>query len=136
MSANIAAKKITPSSPQNHPIIGLCIKYLCSRDGFAEITKELNPKKAQINEHSKINIGDRVAANSFYVLVKGFKKKEIGFGGRFSGSHNCNCFTTHTEYTYAEIQVPYSCGLKIIAELPKNFISPIKQLTKKKDANI
>jgi hypothetical protein len=134
--STIVSKKIVPGIVLNHPTIGYCIKYLCTRDGYAEITKELNPKEAKLCTHSKLNNGDKIQANAFYVLVKSLRRKSIDFGGKMSGAHNCNSFSTNTEFTYAEISIPFSCGENITIKLEaigkEIYVSPISELTKKK----
>lgn len=130
--AYVVSKKIEPSCPLNHPTLGKCIKYVCTRDGRAQITEELNPKESKIPKSiSKLNLGDLIDCHSFYVLVEGFKPKKINFAGKFSGAHNANNFNTSSEYTYAEISKPYPAGEKLQITFPDGFISPLEQLKKR-----
>ena len=105
-ASEVIAKDIVPSVPQKHPKIGLTLKYSCKRDGSAEIKKELNPKKYKINKDSNLELGDKLRANLFYVLVEGIKKiKPTKLGGH-SGRHNSQIFNTN-KFTYAEISKPF-----------------------------
>lgn len=134
-SAEVVALKIVSCSKGlKHHIIGPCIKYLCSRNGYAEIKKELEPKESLFNnQNAKLNIGDTINSIAFYVLVKGLKIEPIEFHGKFSGRHNCNTFTSNSKYTYAEITEVFPGKEVILIELPKDYISPIKQLSKTKE---
>jgi len=127
--ANVIAKKIVSSSPLNHEVFGKCLKYICTRDGEAEIVKELNPKKTQLTHPvSALNHGDKIVANSFYVLEKGLKARRL-VKVKFSGAHNANKIITEN-YTFAEITKPYPISTKIENRIPLDFISPFKQLAK------
>ena len=129
-SATVTAKKIEPSPPYNHEIFGKCLKFICKRDGEAIITKELDNKASSKCgvENSHKDIGDKLKAKTFYVLrqgVKAVKLKKV----RFSGEHNARQFDT-TEYTFAEISVPFfNPGNNSISD---NFgpSSPFRRLTK------
>ncbi len=129
-AADVVAKKIEASIPLHHQLFGKCVRYSCTRDGLARITKELNPKESLCNNPlSKKNLGDTLKANSFDVLVKGFKAiktKKV----HWSGAHNANEMSTK-DYTFAEITIPFSAGFHTSLNLPRNYISPIKLLTKK-----
>ena len=133
-SAEVVALKIEPCSEAlNHHIIGRCIKYLCSRNGHATIKKELSPKESLLkNPNAKLGIGDNINSVSFYVLVKGLRVEAIQFNGKFSGRHNCNTFTSNSDFTFAQITEPFPGKDAIVVNIPKNFINPIGQLSKKK----
>lgn len=133
-SADVIALKIEPCiRALNHPIIGKCIKYLCSRNGNATIKKELDPKKSLLkNPNAKLNIGDTINSVSFYVLVKGLKVEAVEFNGVFSGRHNCNAFTSNSDFTFAQITEPFPGKEAIIVELPPDYVLPISTLSKKK----
>lgn len=106
--SEVIAKDIKACVPQNHPKIGLSLKYKCKRDGTAEIKRELNPKKSLMeDEASNLNIGDTLNANSFYVLVKNTRKIKPEKIGGHTGRHGSQKINT-TDYTFAEITVPYS----------------------------
>jgi len=128
--AEVKSKKNQPSVPQNHPKIGKCIKYECTRDGQAEIKKELSPKEHKINPLAKLNLGDLIKCKSFYALVEGFKPKRIE-KIKFSGQHNGNSFSTNSEYTYAEVTLAFP-NAGVLASFPKDFVRPLDALTKKK----
>jgi len=106
LASEIIAKKIVPSVPQRHPKIGLTLKYSCKRDGSAEIKKELVPKEHKINEKSNLNLGDKLIANSFYVLVEGVKKITPEKLGGHTGRHSSQKFDTK-KFTFAEISKPF-----------------------------
>jgi hypothetical protein len=106
LSANVYSKKITPSVPQNHPKIGLSLKYNCERDGSAEIIKELSPKKAKINEASHLNLNDKLSANSLYCLVKGIKPITKTKIGGHTGRHSTQFMKTD-DFTFSEISKPF-----------------------------
>lgn len=128
-SARVIAKKIQPTSPLNHEVFGKCIKSLCTRDGEATILKELVPKLSLVsNPISALNIGDMIKANSFYVLTKGYKPPRLSKVA-FSGRHNAQEFNTN-DYTFAEITKPFPGGLKVVLNLPADYISPFDQLSK------
>jgi len=133
-SAEVVALKIESCSKAlNHHIIGRCIKYLCSRNGHAIIKKELNPKESLLkNPNAKLNKGDRINSVTFYVLVKGLKVEAIEFNGVFSGSHNCRAFTSNSDFTFAQITEPFPGKNAIVIELPKDYVIPISELSKKK----
>jgi len=133
-SAEVVALKIESCSKAlNHHKIGACIKYLCTRNGSATIKKELSPKVSLLdNPHAKLNEGDNINSVAFYVLVKGLKIESIEFNGKFSGRHNCNAFTSNSKYTFAEITEAFPGKEVILIELPNDYISPIKQLSKTK----
>lgn len=129
-ASDIRAKKIVASPPLNHEVFGKCVKYLCTRDGIAMITKELNPRESKVNNPlSHMNLWDSLKANSFYVLVKGFKALKLE-KVHFSGQHNANKFSTK-DYTFAQISIPYTSAA--INSIENNeYINPIKQLTKRR----
>jgi hypothetical protein len=127
LAAHVTAKWVDSSIIMKHPIIGRVIKYNCQRDGFAEITKELNPKEPILISFSKLNKGDSINANTFYVLVKGtvpLRLKKV----HFSGAHNAQEMYP-SDYTYAQVIVAFPG--KGALKLPADYISPFKQLTKK-----
>lgn len=127
--ANTISKKIVESCPLNHHIIGRCIKYVCTRDGICEITKESNPKISKLeNTLAKLNLGGTLKSNAFYVLVEGFRIKKIS-KINFSGQHNANTFLTNSEYTFAQITIPFPKIIDLL--LPENYIRPIDNLSKK-----
>lgn len=85
--------------------IGTHCRCDCSRDGEAEIKKELNPKAAKKNIHSNLNLGDKIIGEKFTLCISGFripKKNKTNYSGR----HNTNYFTTQC-YTYAELTKPF-----------------------------
>lgn len=105
--SEVIAKDIKVSAPQKHPEIGLSLKYKCKRDGTAEITKELDPKEAIVDEKSNLNNGDKLNANSFYVLVKNIRKIKPSKIGGHTGRHSSQKMNTRN-FTYAEITKPYA----------------------------
>lgn len=104
--SDIIAKKIIPSVPQNHPKIGLSIKYKCKRDGSAEIMKELEPKIPIVDEKSNLNINDKLQANELFFIVKNIKKLNPAKVGGHTGRHSSQVVKTK-HYTYAEISKPF-----------------------------
>lgn len=133
-NANVVALKIEPSMRAlNHPIIGRCIKYLCSRNGHAIIRKELDPKQSWLNNpNAKLDEDDKIQAVRFFVLVKGLKVHAIEFNGVFSGRHNCNTFTTNSDFTVAQISEPFPGKDVIKIHFPDDYVLPTLQLTKKR----
>ena len=132
--AEIVALKIEACGRAlNHHTIGRCIKYLCSRNGFAKIKSALDPKRSLLNNPSaKLDLGDSINSVAFYVLVKGLRVESVEFNGRFSGRHNCNTFTSNSDFTFAQITEPFPGKDAIIVPIGQNFVNPILQLTKKK----
>ncbi len=106
LAADVFSKKITPSMPQNHPKIGLSLKYSCERDGSIEIIKELIPKKALISDTSHLNLNDKLSANSFYCLVKGIRPISKSKIGGHTGRHSSQFIKTN-DYTFSEISKPF-----------------------------
>jgi len=105
--SEIIAKHIIPSVPQRHPKIGLSLKYKCKRDGSIEITKELEPKEFLFDRNSNLNIGDKLEANSLYVIVKNVRKIKTQKIGGHTGRHSSQKMNTK-DYTFAEITKPFS----------------------------
>ncbi|MDZ4757321.1 MAG: hypothetical protein SGJ10_04160 [Bacteroidota bacterium] len=105
--SEVVAKKIIPSSPQRRDDIGVCIKYLCTRDGSAEVVKELDPKVHKIKESSNLNLGDCIKSEAFFVLVEGLRPlSKTKLGGQ-SNRHSSNSVSPR-KYTYAEISYPFA----------------------------
>jgi len=131
-SAYAVAKKVEVSPPVVHEIFGQCLKFICKRDGEAEITKELDDKTKSKCESplSHRNLGDKIKANSFYVLKQGIKAVKVK-KVHFSGAHNAREFKTDS-YTFAEIVKPFPAGMNFKLTLPKDskYISPFKKLGK------
>jgi hypothetical protein len=133
-SADVVALKIEGCiRALNHPLIGRCIKYLCSRNGHATIKKELNPKTSLLNNpNAKMDVGDYIHSTAFYVLVKGLKIEAVEFNGVYSGRHNCNAFTSKSDFTFAQISEPFPGKEAIVVELAENYMTPISALSKKR----
>ena len=115
-AAEIFAKKIVKGALLKHPNtnVGLHVRYVCKRDGSAEIIKELNPKEAILDkEKSILDKGSKIKCNSFFVLVKGTKRIKISKKGGHTGRHSTQNFNTKT-YTYAEITKPFEHILNAI----------------------
>ncbi len=105
--SEVIAKNIIVSVPQQHPKIGLSLKYKCKRDGTVEIKKELEPKESIVDENSNLNNGDILNANSFYVIVGNIRKIKTKKISGHTGRHGSQKMKTR-DFTYAEITKPYS----------------------------
>jgi hypothetical protein len=128
--AHVVAKKIEPANVQYHETFGAVIKYVCKRDGRAEITKELNPKTSKCeNPVSHLDFGDTLNSEGMYVLKSGKRVDKIK-KVHFSGQHNANEFKT-SDYTFAEISHPFPIASKTTISLPKTYVSPLKRLLKR-----
>lgn len=123
LSANVFSKKITPSVPQNHPKIGIALKYNCERDGSSEIIKELSPKKYKISEESHLDLNDKLKANSLYCLVKGIRPLPKTKIGGHSGRHSSQNIKTN-DFTFSEITKPF---LHIQKAIEKRTIKKIEE---------
>ncbi len=106
LATEIFAKKIVFNAYLNHPIIGRSSQYKCERDGYAEISKELDPKKHRVKETSLLNIGDCIESEKFIILTLEISRLDVS-KSTFSGRHNCNHTKTH-KFTFGAITVPFS----------------------------
>lgn len=105
--SEVIAKAIREKPPINHSKLGRVTKYVCERDGSAEIIKELDPKEGVYSKESNLNLGDKIRSESFYVLVSGNKRLRKKKKGGQSGRHNSQIIKPRT-YTFAEITKPFN----------------------------
>jgi hypothetical protein len=108
--ANINAKKILFETLRVEKLLDgseiNVVFYKCKRDGDATISKELDPKKALINDNSKLSLGDGISGNQFVFFHQGIRKL-VPTVSQYSGSHKANYVTTKT-FTSAEITQAYA----------------------------
>lgn len=112
LAADIFAKKIVFNAFLNHPIVGRSSQYKCERDGYAEILKELEPKKSKINESSFLDIGDTIESEKFTILTLHISKLNVS-KSTFSHRHNCN-HTKTNKFTFGEVTLPFNHIVKAL----------------------
>lgn len=105
--SEVIAKYILASHTQNHPVIGLSVKYKCDRDGSAIITKELNPKEPILHKESNLNLGDKLRAKKFYIIVENIRRIKHKRISGHTGRHGSQKMNTK-DYTFAEITKPFT----------------------------
>ncbi|WP_010572134.1 hypothetical protein [Leptospira kmetyi] len=104
-SASITARKWIPESVVKIENKGRFFKYKTDRNCWAENQKELNPKKAKICPHSKLELGERLAGDSFQILIEGLKKLDFDVVNN-SAKHKASSTTTN-RYTFIQIVYPF-----------------------------
>lgn len=106
MSAGIISRKILPSSFIEYTNIGKCLTYKCSRNSEAVILKELDPKKAKINENSNLDINSKLECENLFVAVNKNKPYKLELINH-TASHKAQEMVTD-EFTFAKIskQIP------------------------------
>lgn len=86
--------------------IGRCIKYQCSRDSYAKITKCLLSTEKQIEKFSHIKIGDEVCSKDIIAYHKGIKPIKESKQSGFSGTHSTGVINTKSR-SIAKITHPF-----------------------------
>ncbi|RHX90240.1 hypothetical protein DLM76_20465 [Leptospira yasudae] len=101
------------------PKKGKCLKYKTDRNSWAKNKKELNPKKAIICVHSKLNLGETLSGDSFQVFVEGMKKLKFNIVSN-SGTHNAKSTNTK-RFTFVQIIVPFASIEKKLTQQPNEI---------------
>lgn len=104
-SAELIAKRLSPSSVVDLKNVGLCKTYRGDRNSWATILKELDPKDSIHRAFALLNKGDKIQGESMVAYVKGastIKREVIDHSGR----HNAQRVITRT-YTYAILTEPF-----------------------------
>ncbi|MFC2086696.1 hypothetical protein ACFLSA_00830 [Bacteroidota bacterium] len=104
--SKIIARRFNRGYLEEVPNLGTVIKYKCDRNGTAEITRELNPKKPKYNKNSHLNIGDKLAANKFFFYVPSYFRLKLSRISRHTHTHGSQEANTR-KYTYAQIERRY-----------------------------
>lgn len=105
--SEINTRKNVASSILNHPIIGRCIRYLCSRNADSKIIKELNPKVAKIDIRSHLDLNDQIKGERIEVLVQGTKRLKFSVKGGHTSTHKVQTVQSKC-YTYSKISKPFN----------------------------
>ena len=100
----LIARKVVPSSPQEHDILGLVIKYDCTLNATAKNLKELNPKKFRCKLTSNLDLGATLKAKSIYFLTQSLKRLKFELDHE-SGAHKASKGIINY-YVFAEIKYP------------------------------
>ena len=103
--AKVTSRDIQKPSHINDPKAGQCKLYKCDLNSKAEIIKELNPKKAKIDDSSGLNLGDSVSGFTLTVMVDARTSLEYDVkktSHRHKGQH-----AKSNKYTYAKVSALY-----------------------------
>jgi hypothetical protein len=85
-------------------------KYTCTKNAEAKIIQERKPKVYRRNPQSKLNLGDKLKAETIIILTNQLKlvKPEV-----ITYTHRHKAMRAiYNEYTYAEIRYPFEHILK------------------------
>jgi len=105
--SEIISKRFSKGYLKNHPKNGnIYMFYKCDRNGTAEITEELNPKKPVIEISSYLNEGDKLNGDKLDVYINQNKRLKPGHIGGHTGKHGSRKFNTNN-FTYAQITKRY-----------------------------
>lgn len=86
--------------------IGRCIKYQCSRDSYAKVTKCLLPTEKQLKESSHIEIEDKICSKDIIAYHKGIRRIKESKQSGFSGTHSTGVINTKSR-SIAKITHPF-----------------------------
>ena len=100
-----------------HAELGQLYKYKCSIRSESEIKEELNPKVAQFNANSHLDIFDCLKAN----VIEIYSSRLLNFGvaANVTSTHSSQTCEARC-YTYAEIFIPFDHILNKKPILPED----------------
>lgn len=102
---NILSRKIVASAAVDIPNVGKCMKYNCSRNSSACITKELEPKQPRFRTTSILNNQDSIKAKNMVVHILSKRPLKIS-KVPLTSRHNSQATNTRC-YTHAQISMPF-----------------------------